>query len=1172
MATLLPFRDINRPSGDVRLNNGPLLGSKRVSSIAGILGIIKLKLDKYIIVITKAEPAGRLRGQTLYRVVATEFLSLRERRVQDPDEDTYLAYLKAIIANGPMYFSYSFDLTNSFQRQAQADLSQPLWKRADDRFFWNRFIQTDLIDLRLGGGSSSGLRSSQQPAVDPFILPVIYGMLRVSPARIKNTSFTFALITRRSRFRGGTRFFSRGIDADGNVANYNETEQIAILNDATGQPAGFAAGQTISNGAAAGSAKDSQILSYVQTRGSVPVFWAEINNLRYTPKLQIRGVETAVDAARKHFSQQISIYGDNYLVNLVNQHGREERVKKAYEQIVRTLVSSPPGSALADGKNDALQTFDRLHYVYFDFHHETKGLRWHRAELLLNDLSAGLRKGQYFRGVEMLGDPGRLEMRTQQTAVVRTNCMDCLDRTNVVQSMLGRWALAQQFSDLGILSSGERPSDDAAFENLFRNVWADNADVVSKSYSGTGALKTDFTRTGSRTRAGMAQDLSNSITRYVRNNFLDGPRQDSFDLFLGAYLPSASGAGLSLTFADRRPLLVQAVPYVLAASVFFILFSILTKRSPDSAVWPVRIFTLLCVVVAAWAVQFIISNGILFVNWPKLNTPAFAAEGYSDALHRAHKDQIIGQFIPAPTKDRRGHAASTSNIEEGTLDFKTTFTLPPAAYPPWDKASPRFAAKCYTHLEIAHYKDNFKALADHNDDVEYWKEDTLCHMAVYLGAFPFPSMAPVILTREAMLKVITILTGRYKKILKRGDKDKTKLLFRSLAVFDRRSSIGASTSEKAKHDSKVDRKINHATIPAENLKHLVMLLLLLGGLEAQTPLAAYADSLDERKLSSLEQSASAIVVAFDPDPVTRVSLHVLTPSSSLANIFDCSARFHRIFSTASQGTSLTSFSRQVTSWSSATLFLVSGTITSLPLSSSSTPIILGAYLPTPWRDSTHSYTIPTSDSSPQTAAAALFQLSPRHSIFPANPYNRDSPQSYFNQKSGISLGCIVPAQSRTSASSIAAHMNAPVPGPVSFQIDGDFATGTFQHDPDAGSGAFNVDLALASAQIHPPHLPDSYQQHRLPRKISFDIDTLEVWGVSVPPADAGNGHGGGSDSDGRARESEVEKQQKRLKWEEEDAARRRGVNFGGDKDGARALLELAGLVGDRAGNRSGGSV
>ena len=37
---------IERPSGDPRLSDGPLLGSKRVSSIAGILGIVKLRLGK----------------------------------------------------------------------------------------------------------------------------------------------------------------------------------------------------------------------------------------------------------------------------------------------------------------------------------------------------------------------------------------------------------------------------------------------------------------------------------------------------------------------------------------------------------------------------------------------------------------------------------------------------------------------------------------------------------------------------------------------------------------------------------------------------------------------------------------------------------------------------------------------------------------------------------------------------------------------------------------------------------------------------------------------------------------------------------------------------------------------------------------------------------------------
>ena len=72
-------------------------------------------------------------------------------------------------------------------------------------------------------------------------------------------------------------------------------------------------------------------------------------------------------------------------------------------------------------------------------------------------------------------------------------------------------------------------------------MWADNADAVSTQYSGTGALKNDFTRTGKRNMRGGTQtaitsfflklriavlnDGVNSMMRYYLNNFVDGFRQ-----------------------------------------------------------------------------------------------------------------------------------------------------------------------------------------------------------------------------------------------------------------------------------------------------------------------------------------------------------------------------------------------------------------------------------------------------------------------------------------------------------------------------------------------------------------------------------------------------------------------------------------------------------------------
>lgn len=640
--------------------------------------MIKLRLDKYIIVITKAQPMGRIKGHMIHKVVTTEFLPLRERPLHDPDEDTYLSLLKNLLKTGPLYFSYAFDITNSFQRQAQSDPSVPLWKRADDRFFWNRFIQTDLIDFRAGNGSGYGVRHfiGQQPDVDPYILPVMFGMMQIKNTSVKGTPLTFILITRRSRHRAGTRYFSRGIDENGNVSNFNETEQVVILNDhASGGLGGFAGNGSYQNGATAGqSGKEVQVLAYMQTRGSVPVYWAEVNTLHYVPKLQIRGVESAVHAAKLHFSEQVRLYGDNWLVNLVNQKGREIRVKEAYEQMVNILVSSPSEKIESDNitnekfhvvePNQEKQAFDHLHYVYFDFHNETKGLQWHRAKLLMQRLEGPVLKHGYFRGVDMPGDAsGRMEVRRQQSAVVRTNCMDCLDRTNVVQNMLGSYILSRMLIDVGILKEGENAEDDVAFGFAFRNMWADNADVVSKSYSGTGALKTDFTRTGKRTKAGMLQDLNNSCTRYIRNNFADGLRQDAFDLFLGAYLPSDSGIGSSLLFIDRRPLFIQSIPYILAASIFFVLVGSFTRRDPTATVWPLRLIMILCLGLGAICLNFIWTHGTLYVNWPKLNTPPWATEGYQDALIQVKSNPITGPLV---SRHERGKSdARPGYLEEG---------------------------------------------------------------------------------------------------------------------------------------------------------------------------------------------------------------------------------------------------------------------------------------------------------------------------------------------------------------------------------------------------------------------------------------------------------------------------------------------------------------------------
>jgi hypothetical protein len=103
--------------------------------------------------------------------------------------------------------------------------------------------------------------------------------------------------------------------------------------------------------------------------------------------------------------------------------------------------------------------------------------------------------------------------------------MDSLDRTNVVQSALARSMLDLQLRSLGLLGANDSIAHHADASHAFRSTWADHADYVSTMYSGTGALKTDFTRTGKRSWRGAVEDGRRSVIRYWKNNFCDGERQ-----------------------------------------------------------------------------------------------------------------------------------------------------------------------------------------------------------------------------------------------------------------------------------------------------------------------------------------------------------------------------------------------------------------------------------------------------------------------------------------------------------------------------------------------------------------------------------------------------------------------------------------------------------------------
>ncbi|KAI0828341.1 SacI homology domain-containing protein [Trametes gibbosa] len=575
----------------------PVTSERSPKTIYGIYGMISLAMCPYIIVITGRELRGHIMRQNIYRATEYDILPLNpDVSVQTPPnaiETHLLALVRSHLQGGSFYFSYAWDITRRLQAQwatIQQDGDKPLWEIST--FLHNRFI--DITSMNPDQNLSA------------YILPVIYGTFDIRPVSVGIHPLRLCLISRRSRHRAGTRYFRRGIDSEGHVANFNETEQILLV----------------------GGDDSSTQLSFVQIRGSIPVYWAEINTLRYKPDVQIMELQDTVDAMRAHLQANENLYGRQALVNLVNHKGHEKPVKEAFEKVFEQAKSS------------------KSRYEYFDFHNECKNMRWDRISVLISRLESELEEDGYFHLDSNKSEPVRL-----QTGVVRTNCMDNLDRTNVAQAAIAKWTLNRQLTTLGIIQSNDSVDNYDDLIREFREMWTDHANFISLAYSGTGALKTDFTRTGKRTRKGLFEDGYNSVMRYLKNNFLDGARQDAFDLMTGAWFPRRGWNPATLVI-DSRPAHHPRAPYILSFSLFMICAGLTLPRTSGTLL--LLYYFLLCVH---------LPHGIDYVNWPRLQPLTDIIYYDGPGFRSARKGTGLG--LPA-LENRRVKSKRLEEIEMGT--------------------------------------------------------------------------------------------------------------------------------------------------------------------------------------------------------------------------------------------------------------------------------------------------------------------------------------------------------------------------------------------------------------------------------------------------------------------------------------------------------------------------
>lgn len=295
-------------------------------------------------------------------------------------------------------------------------------------------------------------------AIRGFVLTVQIPA-HISPARESRTGApsSLTLISRLSCRRAGTRFNARGIDDDGNVANFVETETLFWT------PSGLC-------------------FSYVQVRGSVPLFWEQTAGLLpHQQKLVMpRSKQATQPAFDKHFEDLEIKYGPIHVVNLLSK-------EKSSESELGSQYHSQINRASINNRDEETSEHGSLRDTWYDFHAETRAPGGFEAAVGIKHFLQESADGFAYCLTEpedQVGEMDEIEAQKprhstvvlQQEGVFRTNCLDCLDRTNLIQTIVSQMAMDEFLGPRGEVMSVE-------FLGRHRILWADNGDVsIGKTF------------------------------------------------------------------------------------------------------------------------------------------------------------------------------------------------------------------------------------------------------------------------------------------------------------------------------------------------------------------------------------------------------------------------------------------------------------------------------------------------------------------------------------------------------------------------------------------------------------------------------------------------------------------------------------------------------------------
>ncbi|CAJ0575276.1 unnamed protein product, partial [Mesorhabditis spiculigera] len=433
------------------------------------------------------------------------------------EEQRYVKIFQSVDLSTDFYFSYTYDLSRSLQENyLSSDWKKGGFKKssADTRFVWNGFL---LEPLR------------QNAISERWMVEVIHGFVAQQLVELPLTQLSLILVGRRSARYAGTRFLKRGANLKGDVANDVETEQI------------------IWDRGAPQSWKDGRFTAFVQRRGSVPLRWSQDPSTRGVvgkPLIMIDIHEPHAQTAGAHFRELLKKYGAPIVVyNLVKRREKRRHESLLHEQFLRTV----------NYLNQFLPDEEQIAYVAFDVARCNKSPDMNVLSMLNDTAMRAVLAHGWFQTFKI---PHRQELNPRdvfrnfqpkyvdpgvmlQRGISRTNCVDCLDRTNVAQFAIGKAALACQLFGMGLL---DEPFVDLSSElcRAFEELYDSHGDTLAWQYAGSQLVHSIKTYKKTAALQERSRDVLQTLSRYYSNTFGDYDKQAAINLFLGIFRPQIS--------------------------------------------------------------------------------------------------------------------------------------------------------------------------------------------------------------------------------------------------------------------------------------------------------------------------------------------------------------------------------------------------------------------------------------------------------------------------------------------------------------------------------------------------------------------------------------------------------------------------------------------------------